>query len=339
LKDKTTSFRYCFTIDTEPDNLWEFQPRCSFESFKKLSGFHSKLTAAGARPTYLTTSEVVESSIGRSALENCLSMGMCEIGAHFHTWTREWPFAVPNLRKPPIMAMGHRLGEMIEEQMLTYTCGAISKALGIEPKSYRGGRWSLGHYAPSVLAKCGISVDSTVTPGLSWRDYTDRLTDGSDFRDAPMYPHLLNNSSTTNADHSIIELPVGTAPFPRCANAVLRTKSMQRIARSIGNRIGVRIGYHWLRPTDTSAEDMRAVMLALKQQGCAVWVFMIHSSEIIPCNPLPSQRDVQAMIDRCVKGIRIAIELGAQPATLTEAALLVQNNNSPTYYTLHDIPY
>src|SRR6202035_5849383 len=95
LKDSMASsseFLFCFTVDTEPDNLWANRPVLSFEHFRRLPEFHQSICGAGARPTYLTTSEVAESVEARKALEACRDHYPCEIGAHYHTWTREWPF-------------------------------------------------------------------------------------------------------------------------------------------------------------------------------------------------------------------------------------------------------
>jgi hypothetical protein len=323
--ESKSSFRFCFTLDTEPDNLWKYKDECSFDSFRHLYGFHKKLVEIGARPTYLTTSEVVESALGRSVLEECLGTGSCEIGAHFHSWTRKWPFDVPNLRVPPTMAMAHRLGTDIEERMLAYTCDAIFKALGIEARTYRGGRWSFGPDTPKALSKCGIRVDSTMTPGLSWRDNTNSLTDGPDFRNTPMYPHYL--ASDESIQNSLLELPVGTAPFPYCGRGFFKSQLIQGIMRAISKRAGISIGYHVLRPTDSTTKTMLAIMNSLMRRGCAVWVFMIHSSELIPCKLLPTQEAVSSMVDRCLEAINMAINLGAEPATLSEAAQWVRSNN------------
>jgi peptidoglycan/xylan/chitin deacetylase (PgdA/CDA1 family) len=327
---RSTPFRFCFTLDTEPDNLWDYHPQCAFESFYRLPAFHRTLLDAGARPTYLTTSEVVESAVGRFAIEECLALGGCEVGAHFHTWTREWPFAVPNLRVPPTMAMAHRLGQKTEEQMLRYTCEAIHSALGIQPRSYRGGRWSFGPQTPESLAKSGIWVDSTVTPGLSWRDYSESLTDGPDFRGTRNNPYYLRKGSFAGGE-ALIELPVGTAFFPRWGKRLSSARGVPRLLSALGKRAGVSLGHCWLRPTYTSAHDMRSVMLEMKRRGCSVWVFIIHSSEIIPCRPLSQQKDVDAMISRCTEGIQTAIELGAVPATLTEAAAWMAETGRLSY--------
>jgi hypothetical protein len=332
--------RFCFTLDTEPDDLWADAAVPTFEHFRLLLQFHRKLVDAGARLTYLTTSEVVESAEGRRAMESCLQAGHCEVGAHFHTWTRDWPFSVPDLGSPRLHAMAHQLGQPLEERMLDFTCRALRTALGIEARAHRGGRWSLGPSSARSLANCGIVVDSSVTPGLSWRDTRSPLLDGPDYRFAPSQPFwLCDELADDNASSPrVLEIPVGAAFFPARMRALLRTSLRRRVAARLGRTLGLRLGHRWLRPTKMSVADMRAVMIALKRAESPVWIFMIHSSEIIPCTPLPTQAAVDAFWQRCLGGIRAAVELGAKPSTLSEAAELVIENNDelPSFRTRSD---
>jgi hypothetical protein len=316
---KPSGYRFCFTLDTEPDDLWSDRRPLTFEHCKRLPEFHRQLLEAGARPTYLTTSEVVEAKVGRQALEAILQEGACEIGAHFHAWTRDWPFEIPDLRLPDggrLHAMAHHLGQVTEERMLAFTCRALREALGVEPRSYRGGKWSLGPDTPRSLAHCGISVDSTVTPGLSWGDASHPWLDGPDFSDISCQPFRLTEQ--------ILELPVGGAVWPQGAARFFKHPVARGLAGALGKLIGLPLGYRWLRPTTMSGADMRAVMTRLKELGCSVWVFMIHSSEIIPCGHHPSQERVTRFIGRCLEAVRSARALGALPATLREAAQFVE---------------
>jgi hypothetical protein len=316
------AFQFCFTLDTEPDDLWADRPTLTFEHFHRLYEFHRRLRAAGARPVYLTTSEVAHSQEGLLALHRCLEDGGCEIGAHFHTWTREWPFPVPDLRDPGKHAMAHKLGQPTEEAMLAFTCNALRRAFHVQPASYRGGRWSLSPGSATSLRNCGIQVDSTVTPGITWQDRSHPLADGPDFRLAPRHPVSVSEVFGGPPDmDGPLEIPVGSAWFPSWAAG--KPDVIQRYFKRLG-RIGLRLGYRWLRPTYSSVEDMIATMKSLRNSGIPVWVFMIHSSEIAPCKPLPTEHDVRKFVDRCERVVGAAIELGAHPATLMEAGRAVR---------------
>lgn len=305
-------FRFCFTVDTEPDDLWASKDFLTFDHFRLLPAFHASLVASGARPTYLTTSEVAESGEGRQAIEACLGEGSCEIGAHFHAWTRDWPFPVPSFGNPRQHAMAHCLGPELEERMLEFTCQALRANFRITPQCYRGGRWSFGPESPRSLANCGIDIDSSVVPGLCFANPSSRFIDGPDYRERDCFPEFVESDGAR-----ILELPVGAA-WPRRLHSL--APALAKPTGKLGQMFGPRFGHAWLRPTYQSLSAMRQVMRRLRDDNVPVWVIMMHSSEIVPCTPLPSQKRVDAGIKRCLGAVQAAIELGAAPATLSEAA-------------------
>ena len=317
--------RFCFTLDTEPDDLWGEASRLTFDHFEGLPRFHETMVSVGARPTYLTTSEVVEDPRGLAAIMACLEHGSCEIGAHYHTWTREWPFETPHLGSPPVKAMAHQLGSDIEQQMLRYTCAAIQHATGLVPMSYRGGRWSLGPGSVGALAACGVTVDSTVTPGISWRrSSAGPLLDGPDFTRAPRVPYYLatgQDVTTARAAGEVLEIPVGTAWTPALSRAASGWGLGRRILKKVSAMLPV--GYTWLRPLEQTPGQLAACLRQLRRDGAPVWVAMIHSSEIGRCRRLPKQEDVDGLVRRCTGMTEMAISLGAVGSTLQQAAQCV----------------
>jgi sugar phosphate isomerase/epimerase len=121
-----------------------------------------------------------------------------------------------------------------------------------------------------------------------------------------------------------IEIPVGAAWFPpHSKNA--RTL-YRRLLHITSRATGVRLGHRWLRPTYVGVSDMIATMKSLKRAGVPVWVFMIHSSEIAPCRPLPTEAEVKALVERCEAAVTAAAALGAEPATLIEAGEFIQGS-------------
>lgn len=332
-RSKFGEFRFCFTLDTEPDDLWNRESATQFKHFPGLPDFHRRIVAAGARPTYLTTSEVVDSTVGRKAMERCLEDGACEVGAHVHTWTRTWPFDIPSLGFPPVQAMAHQFGQALEERMLEYTCNSLRKCLGIEIRSHRGGRWSLNTDSFRSMANCGIDVDSTILPGYSWRTGQGGLDDGADYRFAQRTPFLFRSApecqslKQESTIPEILEIPVGSACFPTWARPAYRTRRIRRAARTIQRNTGIRLGLYSLRPTSTDIDQLRAILLDLKANDCPVWVFMIHSSEIVPNTKLPTLELVASFFHRCEMAVNIALEMGAKPATLSEASDWLRKNN------------
>ena len=326
-------FRFCFTLDTEPDDLWACNNKCSFDSFTRLPAFHRKLVQAGARPTYLTTSEVVESEDSKRAMSEILDFGFCEIGAHFHTWTRTWPFDTPDLRtkgETKLLAMAHQLGQEIEEKMLAYTCESLKTNLGVIPRSYRGGRWSFGPMTPLSLIRCGIRVDSTITPGLNWQDKQHAWLDGPDFRDNDPMPTKLmipedKRLGQTNGSW-VMELPVGGCFLPPWIGSLLKKRFFRKVAAFIRRITGYPAGHCWLRPTSTPLSHMQILLRHLKRTHVPVWVIMIHSTEIAPCTKFATEEQCRDFIARCIQVVQAAVDLGAKPATLEEAAQWVEVN-------------
>ena len=309
---------FCFTLDTEPDNLWANLPTQSYEHFSRLYRFHCDLTARGARPTYLTTSEVVERREALHVMRRIREADNSEIGAHFHSWTRSWPFDVPDLGNPPVHANAHRLGQVLEEQMLDYTCRAIESAVGVRPVSYRGGRWSLSGNSIKSMVSCGIRIDTTVTPGISWRETSHPLACGPDYREFPREPFwLAGDSLEPRSSGEVLELPVGASFVPNRSTALspcMTARAVRKLCRALRRPYGVL----WLRPTVQSRVQMKRCMALLQEDQVAVWVAMIHSSEIVPCRYFPTEDAVTRFRKRCLTLVEDALQLGARCATLKE---------------------
>jgi hypothetical protein len=315
-------YRFCFTLDTEPDNLWASSPTNRFDHFPKLLDFHEELVKRGARPTYLTTSEVVEHPDSARVMGRILDTGAAEIGAHFHTWTRPWPFPVPDLGTPPVHACAHQLGQELEERMLRYTCESIHNAMHTWPNCYRGGRWSLNGHSLRSLRSCGIRIDTTITPGLSWEQSGDPRAMGPDFRAFPRNPSYLveGEALTPSPRGDVLELPVGVSFHPD-RQSIIRRDARARVRGWIRRITGRPHGIYWLRPTLMRREEMRTCLESLRNDGVTTWVAMIHSSEMIPCKYFPTEADVRGFVDRCFGLVEDAMALGAVGSTLSEVEL------------------
>lgn len=316
---KARKIHFCFTLDTEPDNLWEPFTKLEFDHFAHLYNFHTAMTNRGAKPVYLTTSEVAQSKEAARVMDAILSTGKAELGAHYHSWTRDWPFEMPPLGKPPLQAMAHQLGQPLEEKMLSYTCNALEKSFGVRPRSYRGGRWSFNQDSLVSLRNSGILVDTTVTPGRTWQDPTHPLLDGPDYRKHPRHPYYLRVGSSEPFAESgdILELPVG-AGYVSPGRLGSMSSPIGTVTRKVFNAMKRPHGWLWLRPTSMTRQQMRACLETLQRDNIPVWVAMIHSSEIVPCQKFPTQQLVDQFIQRCLQLVEDAVQMGATCSTLEE---------------------
>ena len=148
-----TSPKFCFTLDTEPDDLWQYRSENRFEHFSRLPRFHDLIAGRGARLTYLTTSEVAEDRTARQVMSKILDTRSAELGAHFHTWTRVWPFRTSELRNPPVQACFHHLGQKLEEQMLEVPVGAALSPI-----------WPRSPATASATGSAGARTESSDAP-------------------------------------------------------------------------------------------------------------------------------------------------------------------------------
>src|SRR4051812_44371793 len=163
------------TIDTEPD-----LPKRRMPSTGSLSNIPALLALQQQLPdvrlTLLVTHSVVTDPSSLRVLERIKHDYDCEIGAHLHPeetppFVRGYPDDT-SLMRLPFEARAEKLRTLTE---------AISAHFPT-PVSYRAGRWKMSPEDLGLLDELGYTVDSTVTPYVSWRiehgpDFTNRRRD------------------------------------------------------------------------------------------------------------------------------------------------------------------
>lgn len=306
-------------IDTEGDNQWSAEARRhqTFQNTRELTRLHDFFARHRVRPTYVVTWPVATDEASAETLRNLLARGDCEVGAHHHAW--ETPPCAPEDvdRHPYALALPDA---QFDAQLASLTT-AITEGVGTRPVSYRSGRFGFSARHVSSLEAQGYRVDSSVTPL-----FYEAHKGGPDFVDAPLAPYFLAYDSATRPGSSaVLELPVSAALNRRVPRWVERaygrtpwpyqTKRALRLARIATVR--------WLRPSYTSAADMKALARQLVAGGVPILNLLFHSSEAIvggsPYNKTAGELD--AFFDRLADLLRYATdELGAEPMTFTEYA-------------------
>ncbi len=177
------------------------------------------------------------------------------------------------------------------------------------------GRFDRGHHR-RVFMRWQVVKDDDI-PGRNWHEPGDPLIDGADFRAFPRHPFHLGRYQGLDVDPDVLELPVGGSYVP-----ALRSRPTGRVVDRLKcgalRMLGQPCGWLWLRPTSMSRPQMRACLEALRRDRVPVWVAMIHSSEIIPCQPLPTEDAVARFVERCLQLVEDAVSLGATCSTFTE---------------------
>ncbi|MBI1749138.1 MAG: polysaccharide deacetylase family protein [Acidobacteria bacterium] len=315
------------TIDAESDDLWARRAELTFENIGAMPRLQEFFERHGVRPTWLVTYPVATSEIGRHVFGEIARRGSAEIGSHMHVWTTP-PLAplTPNDHKYCPLASEISY-EQQYEKMLNVT-RAVGELAGAAPRAYRAGRYALDGNGLRVLEALGYTVDTSVTPLLSWREPGhDGGWRGPDFTRAPLEPYHPANEDLTRAGASpILEVPVSfflTRPLPSgLARWLVRLPRNNNLVRAL--RWSGVVRHSWLRPgREVSGRTLAGVARALIAAGIPVLNVMFHSSEMAAgTSPhTKTQAQVEESYEQLDYLFRAAIGgMGAQPMTLSEFA-------------------
>ena len=304
-------------IDTEGDNQWDAAARRDqkFENLYALGRLHEFFERHGVRPTYVITHPVATDARSAEVLRGLLARGTCEVGAHHHAWETP-PFSPDDVRRHPY-AMSLPL-EQFDAQLASLT-DAIVQGTGVQPVSYRSGRFGFSAAHVSSLERAGYLVDSSVAPL-----FYEAHKHGPDFVGAPLTPYFLAYDNATRAGSSnVLELPISAALNRRVPEMVQHwyarapwnytTKRALRLARIAHVR--------WLRPSYSSADDMIALARQIAGRNVPILNLLFHSSEAIvggsPYNRTAAE--LESFLDRLDRFLAYATrELKAEPVTFKE---------------------
>ena len=304
-------------IDTEGDNQWDAAARVNqrFENIYALPRLHALFARHGVRPTYVITYPVAVDPRSADVLRALKAGGDCEIGAHHHAWETPPCTAGDVTRHPYASNLPLR---QFEHQLASLT-GAIERAVGERPVSYRSGRFGFSAAHVPALEKLGYRIESSVAP-LFYETHKS----GPDFVDAPLTPYFLAYDSATKPGASdVLEIPVSAAlnrrvpkPLQHLYARAPRNYTTKRVLRKLGIA-----RMRWLRPSYSSLEDMIGLAGDLANAGEPVLNLLFHSSEAIvggsPYNK--TEAELAAFCDRLERFFEYTrSSLAAVPVTFTE---------------------
>jgi peptidoglycan/xylan/chitin deacetylase (PgdA/CDA1 family) len=305
------------SIDTEGDNQWDVRSRAhqTFDNTHALERLHDFFARHGVRPTYVVTHPVARDPRSIDVLCRIVQRGDAEIGAHQHAW--ETPPTEPGDVERHPYALSLTL-ERFDAQLASLTA-AITEAIGRAPVSYRSGRFGFSAAHVSSLERHGYQIESSVAPL-----FYEAHKGGPDFVGAPLRPYFLAYDDATRAGTSgLLELPIssalnrrmpallerwyGRAPWPYETRRALRLAKIAHV--------------RWLRPSWSSAVDMRALARQLVRQRVPLLNLFFHSSEaIVGASPYNrNEADLDAFFARLGQFLDYATQdLRAVPMTFAE---------------------
>ncbi len=274
---------FLITIDTEGDNLWSHPQTITTQNSQFLPRFQECCEQYGFKPTYLVNYEMAKCPVFQEFGHDILKRNQAEIGMHLHAWNSP-PISpltpndfeyMPYLIEYPKEAMREKIAFMTSLLEDTFQTKMIS---------HRAGRWAFNEIYASILAEHGYHTDCSVTPHLSWSEYSgdpngNGGTDYTHFLEDAYFLDL--NNIRFAGDSSLLEIPV----------TILQTR-WNRITSlrdvfpkgSLPYRAWGRLfpSLYWLRPNGNNQKELLSVLkMAIRQKKQYV-EFMLHSSELMP---------------------------------------------------------
>ena len=310
------------TVDVEPDRQWDDEPVLCLENLVRLPRLHMLLHDIGARPTYLTTYAVCADQTCAAMLSRFAHADTCEVGAHLHPWDtppflpsdgRNGPKPFPTELEPDVLRA--KLGSLTD---------ALSEQIGIQPRSYRAGRWGLDGPGLRLLEELGYRVDSSVTPMISWANQRGRRegSRGPCFTFAPREPYYPDLGDVCRPGRStVLEVPISVGFRARVLerfSAWYRKAPDGPLAVRLLKRWPMRL--LWFRPTFSSARTMIRMGERLLADGSPVLNMAFHSSEVLPGGSpyFKTEGQADAFLRRIRQTVAHFVGRGVEPATLSE---------------------
>lgn len=283
------------TVDTEGDNLWDWKQgeRIETENSKFLKPFQNLCEKYGFFPVYLTNYEMVMSDAFVEFAKECVAKNTCEIGMHLHAWNSPPEYSFPNEQYTGNPYITEYPIEIIREKH-RYLKNLIENRIGVSPVSYRAGRWATSPELFAVLSELGFWVDCSVTPGISHKAPGRTVSHANNYLKSPINSYKLRDG--------LLEVPMST----RCRHTI-KGNSLYRRAVNI-----VRGEQLWLRPALQTTEQMIRLIRMIDRQPTDYFMFMIHSSELMPGgNPYcKTQEDINQLLCRLDNAFSFVSGLG-----------------------------
>ena len=288
---------FVVTIDTEADHSknWFKSDPLTFKSVtESIPGTLQPLFKKyGVFATYLLAVEVLENE---TAVDTLKSLDNCELGTHLH------PEYIAPVKKYTDYEgtcsedFSNNYSLEVERKKIENITRLFKEKMGYQPRAYRGGKFGFADNTASVLADLGYTVDTSVTPGISWKNIG-----GPDFREMSSQPYIIRSAS---GDKDILEVPV----------SIMFSNGLSKIL----NRPV------WLRPSFSDVGAMKKLVdkyiKIYAGKGNIVLNMMFHSMEFYPgASPYAATfEDCLRLTDRMDATIRYCRDIGVKFCKLSD---------------------
>ncbi|GLX82111.1 polysaccharide deacetylase family protein [Thalassotalea eurytherma] len=276
--DKPKVF-FVLSVDTEEEWDWSGPfPNDNFcvDNTKELPAFQNFCQELQIKPTYLVDYPVANDEYASQVLKS-FGSDNCEIGAHLHPW------ANPPFFNETSDFTSHVINLSVEQtkQKLNQLIEKIEANIGVEPKSFRTGRWGINGDVLKLLIDQGIDVDTSIYPLY----VNDHFTCENASR-VPYWPDF-QNTNEAGEQRDIFEIPV-TCGFNRSSTSLAQKLhklcekppfNWLRINGLLWHTLILRKLY--LSPELCSENDMVRLVKSKLKNNHSVFHMYLHSSSLI----------------------------------------------------------
>jgi peptidoglycan/xylan/chitin deacetylase (PgdA/CDA1 family) len=269
------------TIDTEEDDWGSYQRTGStLQNIEKIPHLQELFDEYNVKPTYLITYPVAMDRRAVSILKRILDNGKCEIGAHCHPWNTP-PFDEENNE---VNSMLCNISAGLQYKKLLTLHEAIIQRFGIEPKSFRAGRWGYNETVAENLYRLDYKVDTSISPFCDWSE-----SYGPDFTLTYPDPYRIqfHNHLESYPKRNMIEIPASVGflqkNFPLCNRILnkLRSKNLRHF-HIIGMLYRLKLlNLVWLSPEISNGQEMISLCKTFMKIGYEYLNMSFHSTSLL----------------------------------------------------------
>ncbi len=260
---------FIITIDTEADNQWDNNQKCTTENAKYLPRFQELAEKYEFKPVWLTTYEMANDDFYVKYMKEKQKKGLCEIGMHLHAWNNPPEYKLNKINNERDYLIEYP-EDIIRKKIEAITNLLIEK-FEIKPISHRSGRWTTNELYFSILEEFGYKIDCSVTPGVNWnKNLGSTGVVGSDYTKCSKNPYMIYKN--------ILEVSVSIRNIHDFQYD--KIKNFKGFLREIKYFLKGR--NQWLRPDKALTKKGLIDLINLCYKDSDYIMFMIHSSELMP---------------------------------------------------------
>lgn len=309
------------TIDTEEDQWGQYnRSGNTVKNIHQIPLLQDIFDCYRVRPTYLVSYPVAANAASVNILRGIYHSNRCEIGAHCHPWNTP-----PHKEQPGAMnSMLSNLPFELQLEKVILLHHQITESLGLEPVSFRAGRFGFNLNVAKALLEANFKIDSSTTPFVNWTDYY-----GPNFTEALTHCYRININSPLKAGETqqLIELPVTIGFNQTCFNACsmiyeyIRNNNFLRRLKLIGILSRLKLMYKiWLSPEFNNAEEMCLLVKNCIKNKYRFINMTLHSTSLLPgYSPfVRTNNDRNELLKRIQDVLAFIMSQGIKSITLKE---------------------